>query len=84
MENKYIYEVFVGSEKTMNSIKEKGARALNLKTNKWQIIDKDAKYFIRIDKTIPDEYSETGFTNCCTLLSDKDLRTIAKEKGLII
>lgn len=76
------YEVNCGSREAMEMIIAKGKVALNPKTMKWQIIDKNAKYQIRIDKVIND--SETGNKiECCTLLSNMDLCGIAKQKGLI-
>lgn len=76
------YEINCGSREAMEMIAKKGRTALNPKTMKWQIIDKDAKYQIRVDKVIKN--SETGEDiECCTLLSDKDLWKIAEEKGLI-
>lgn len=84
-----MYEVFCGSEKTMLMIMERGAKGLNPRTKKYQIIDKNAKYKVRIDNIIEadkeyqKEYGEK-YIKCATLLSDKDLRKIAKEKGLIL
>lgn len=65
------YEVACGSLKAMEMIKEKGFRALNPKTHKFQIVDKDAKYEIVKDGIL------------CYLKSNKDLIKIAEEKGLI-
>ena len=70
----YEYEIFHGRETTMKMISENGARGLNPKTHKFQIIDKYAKYQIRIDKS--------GVTG--TLLSNKNLIKIAEQKGLIL
>ena len=67
------YVVFCGQYEVMKSILEKGARALNPKNHKYQIIDENAKYEIVKD--------ENGFYE---LRSDKDLRKIAKENGLIL
>lgn len=76
------FEVNCGSREAMEMIAERGKTALNPETMKWQIIDSNAKYQIRVDKVIKD--SETGKDiECCTLLSNMDLRSIAKEKGLI-
>jgi len=66
------YDIACGSYAAMVMIKERGFKGLNPRTNKFQIIDKNAKY----------EIVEDGIG--CTLKSDKDLRKIAKEKGLII
>lgn len=63
--------VAYGSFETMKTIKDKGFKALNPKTHKFQIVDKKAKYEIRPDGI--------GFS----LFSDKDLRKIAEEKELI-
>ena len=80
-----MFEIYSGSENTMKIIahRKQGAVALNPKTMRHQSIDKSAKYTIRVDKTIIDEYSPTGYTNIATLLCDKDLRAIAGKKGLI-
>ncbi len=83
------YEVFCGSYEAMKKIAENGAKALNYKTNRFQIIDKTAKYKVRIDniieadKAYQEKYGEK-YIKTATLLSDKNLRQIAKEKGLII
>lgn len=63
--------VACGSFDSMKMIAEKGFKAFNPKTHKFQIVDKNAKYEIRPDGI--------GFS----LFSDKDLRKIAEEKGLI-
>ena len=73
MKEEYKYVVFCGQYAVMKAILEKGARALNPKNHKYQIIDKNAKYKILKDKT--------GFYE---LRSNKDLRKIAKENGLIL
>lgn len=73
MKEEYKYVVFCGQYEVMKSILEKGARALNPKNHKYQIIDENAKYEIVKD--------ENGFYE---LRSDKDLRKIAKENGLIM
>lgn len=65
------YEICYGDLETMKKIKEKGFRALNTKTHKFQIVDKNAKYEIRPNGI--------GFS----LFSNKDLLKIAEEKGLI-
>lgn len=67
------YVVFCGQYEVMKSILEKGARALNPKNHKYQIIDENAKYEIVKD--------ENGFYE---LKSNKDLRKMAKENGLIL
>ena len=74
-EIKYIYPIFCGSLNAMKMIKEKGAKALNPKTMRFQLIDKEAKYDIRIDN---------GEIKSATLMSDRDLVKIAKTKGLIL
>lgn len=73
MKEEYKYVVFCGQYEVMKAITEKGARALNPKNHKYQIIDENAKYKILKD--------ENGFYE---LRSDKDLRKIAKENGLIM
>ena len=79
-----MFEICCGSKETMqNIINSGGLKALNPKTMKWQIIDTNVDYQIRVDKTIPDTESETGFTDCVTLLCNKDLYQIAKDKGLL-
>lgn len=67
------YVVFCGQYEVMKAITEKGARALNPKNHKYQIIDENAKYEIVKDKS--------GFYE---LKCDKDLRKIAQENGLIV
>jgi hypothetical protein len=71
------YELFCGSEDTMKSIMSKGAKALNPITHRWQVIDKLAEY--EVGKTNKDETS-----TLYSLFSNKDLRSIAKQKSLII
>ena len=66
------YGIFCGAKETMESVAKRGVRGLNLKTHKWQVIDKTAKYEVMADGI--------GYF----LTSDKDLKTIAKKKGLII
>ena len=73
MAEKYKYVIYCGQYEVMKAIAEKGARALNPKNHKYQIIDENAKYEIVKD--------ENGFYE---LRSDKDLRKIAKENGLIM
>lgn len=77
-----MYEIFCGSKETMESIAKKGAKALNPKTMKWQVINQEAQYEVREDKTIYDDDGKPHI--CATLLSNMDLRAIAKEKGLTI
>lgn len=73
MKEEYKYVVFCGQYEVMKAIAEKGARALNPKNHKYQIIDENAKYEIVKD--------ENGFYE---LKCDKDLRKIAQENGLIV
>ena len=73
MSEKYKYTIFCGQYEVMKAITEKGVRALNPKNHKYQIIDENAKYKILKDKT--------GFYE---LRSNKDLRKIAQENGLIL
>ena len=84
-----MYEVFCGSEKAMQMILKNGARGLNPKTNKYQIIDKEAKYKVRIDEIMKadEEYEKKygeKYIKLATLLCNKDLRKIAEKKGLIL
>lgn len=73
MKGEYKYVIYCGQYEVMKAIAEKGARGLNPESNKYQIIDKNAKYKILKDKT--------GFYE---LKCDKDLRKIANENGLIL
>lgn len=66
-----LFSIYCGAFETMKKVAFKGANALNPKTNKWQKIDKTAKYYI-----MPDGIG-------ATLYSNLDLKQIAKEKGLI-
>jgi len=84
MKGTSMFTIFVGSEETMTACANHGVRALNPKTMRWQIVDKNVKYQVRIDKAIEDEYSPTGFCNMATLLCDKDLKAIARGKGLLL
>jgi len=81
-----MYKIYVGSEEAMRiyATRKSGVTGLNTNTMRWHTICKNAKYEVRIDKTIKDEYSPTGFSNMATLLCDKDLRKIAEEKGLLM
>jgi len=83
-----VFEVYIGSHDTMGKIAQRGATGLNRKTMRYQVIDKTAKYSI-VDTCHKDcvSYSDCqakGHSPCATLYSDKDLRAIAKEKGLIM
>mgnify|MGYP001565155193 CR=1 FL=1 len=69
------YEIFVGSRKAMQMIKRRGAMALNPRTHKWQVVDRTAEY-----KAEKDPSSAIGWR----LMSDKNIRKIAEEKGLIL
>ena len=67
-----MYEIFCGNYEIMKKYKKNGVKALNRKTMKFQIVDKDAKYeIIKKDEMY-------------VLTCDKDLRKIAKEKDLIL
>lgn len=68
------FTIFCGSYEAMKMIADNKARALNPKTHRFQIIDKEALY-----KVIKDDDSSLFF-----LKSDKNLRKIAEEKGLIL
>ena len=67
------YTVFCGGKETMEAIASHGAKGLNPRTMKYQIIDKNAQY----------EVVKTGEV-LHDLLSDIDLRGIAEKKGLIL
>ena len=73
MTEEYKYVVFCGQYEVMKAIADKKVKGLNPKNHKYQIIDENAKYKILKDKT--------GFYE---LRSDKDLRKIANENGLIL
>lgn len=83
------YEVFCGSYEAMKMIADRGAKALNSKTHKFQVIDKNAQYKIRIDNVLE---ADNNYKNkygvskivCATLLSNKNLRKLAKKKNFII
>lgn len=64
-------KIVCGSYEAMAMIKERGFKALNPKTKKFQIVDKHAKYEIVKED------------NLYFLKSDKDLIKIAEKKGLI-
>ncbi len=65
------YEIACGSFEAMKRLKEHGVKGLNVKTHKFQIIDKNAEYeIVQIDHLF-------------YLKSDKNLLQTAKEKGLI-
>lgn len=67
-----MYNVLIGSRETMETVAKRGVKALNPKTMKWQIINKDAKY----------EVVDDGVG--ATLKSNIDLKAEAEKKGLII
>lgn len=69
------YEIFCGSYNAMKMIASNGAKALNRKTKKFQIIDKKAKY--KIEK---DSDSDILYILKC----NKNLRKIAENKNLIL
>jgi hypothetical protein len=71
------YEIFCGAKDTMEDIAKRGARALNRKTMRWQVIDKTALYEVRQTETKEPSTLHSLFSNL-------DLRQIAKEKNLII
>ena len=73
MAEEYKYVIYCGQYEVMKAIADKKVKGLNPKNHKYQIIDENAKYKILKDKT--------GFYE---LRSDKDLRKIAKENGLIM
>lgn len=67
-----MFNILIGSKEVMEEYAKSGVSALNPKTMKFQIINKEAKY-----KVIDDGIG-------ATLTSDIDLITEAKEKGLIL
>lgn len=77
-----MFEVACGSLETMQKLAKKGLRALNPKTMRYQVIDKNAVYEARYHKTIKD----TDGNDCVLglLFCDVDLHKIAKVKGLIM
>lgn len=74
IDSEYPYTVYVGTKEAME-IAAKGVNGLNKKTMRPQLVNKTAKY-----KLVKDPQSETGWM----LLSNLDLRTIAKQNGLIM
>ena len=81
-----MFEIYNGPEEAMIAMatRKGGVPAINTKTMRWETIEKKAKYEVRFDITIEDEYNPTGFSNMATLLCDMDLRKIAKEKVLVM
>ena len=67
----YKYTIINGSLWTVQNTLKAGIHGYNPKNHRFQIVDKTAKFKIVEGKD--------GF---CYLKSDKDLKTIAKEKGL--
>ena len=74
-ENNFPFEIFCGEKITMDRIAQRGAKALNTKTMRYQIVCKTAKY-----KVIKQENSDISYS----LFSDVDIRKLAKQKGFII
>ena len=66
----------------MNRVAERGVKALNPRTHKWQLVSKAAKYEVREDKRFIGSDGQEVVTGI--LLSNENLKAIAKEKGLII
>lgn len=76
------YEISYGGREAMENLAKYGLRAFNPKTRKNQVVDKNAKYWVRIDKFFKN--SVTGKDDAfCTLLSNVDLLKVIKEKGLV-
>ena len=71
----YPYRIFCGHVETMRRVAEHGARALNTKTHKWQVVDKTAKYLVVEDNV---------GNGAADLFSNLDLRKMAKDRGMII
>jgi hypothetical protein len=68
------HRIYVGEKATMVSAANSGVKALNPKTMRFQLIDKDAKYLVMA----PDVEGSILYS----LYSDRDLVAIAKGKGL--
>lgn len=66
------HEIFCGSLETMQKVANRGVRALNPRTMKWNVINKKAKYNVVSSGVLT------------SLFSDIDLCKEAKERGLII
>ena len=66
------YEVAVGTKRAMGILKKHGFRGLNPRTMRYQVIDKNAKCQVVKD--------QPGYALHC----NKNLRAIAKRKGLIM
>jgi phage-related protein len=76
------YMVYCGSLDTMELIAKRGVKGLNPKTHKWQVVDKDAQYEVKeINHYVNDEGAPYA---CATLYADRNMREIAKGKGLIL
>lgn len=70
--------IYCGSKETMEGYAKRGVMALNPKTMKWQFVNRTAALEVVATKVL-----ECG-TVLADLVSDIDLRTEAKAKGLII
>lgn len=70
-----IYPVFVGAKETMEKIALRGARALNPKTMRFQLIDKLARYEVR-------KHHSGGLLY--SLMSNIDLLKVANDNGLTV
>lgn len=81
--HKIWYPVLCGALSTMESYVRHGVPGLNPKTMRWELIDRDALYTVRIDKKIEDSSAEGGTAVLGTLLCDRNLKAIAQQKGLI-
>ena len=68
-----MFIVLYGAEHTMKRVAQKGCTALNRNTMRYQLIDKAAQYTV---------HRVSG--DLFVLKSDKDLPSIAKNKGLIL
>ena len=77
------YPVLCGALSTMERYAEHGVPGLNPKKMRWEIIDREAIYFVRSGKEIEDSYAPEGKSICATLLCDRNLTAIAQQKGLI-
>ncbi len=72
--------IYCGGLDTMQTIADRGVRALNCETMRWSMVSKTARYLVRYDGHIDGNPND----KMGSLWSDQDLRGIAKEKSLVI
>lgn len=77
------YTILSGREQTITPYAAHGVPGFNPVTERWETIDPTAIYYLRMDKYDVDPQSATGVSTFSTLLCDRDLRSIARQKGLI-